>query len=370
MSVTVEQFLKHLEESSLLSSTDVLALNAQIPAELRKQDAQSLAKDLVRKKKLTLFQANALYAGKPQGLTLGNYVIQEKIGAGAMGIVFKAEHRRMKRIVAVKVLPPAALKNPTVLKRFHREVEAVAKLAHPNIVAAHDADEYKNVHFLVMEFVEGVDLARHIQQHGPLSVEKAVDYVLQAARGLEHAHRQGIVHRDIKPANLLLDTRGTIKILDMGLARFHEGANSPPATDEAAAITETGSVMGTVDFMSPEQAYDSRQADQASDMYSLGATLYFLLIGQPLFGGETLMARILAHRENQAPSLTAARSEISPKIDAIYQRMVAKKKEARYPSMTELIRDLSDWQNVSLAKASSASSDSIPSNIIDAIFDA
>jgi serine/threonine-protein kinase len=367
MSVTVEQFLKHLEDSSILSSADVLAINSQVSADSRQQDAQSLAKDLVRKKKLTLFQANALYAGKPQGLTLGNYVIQERIGAGAMGIVFKAEHRRMKRIVAVKVLPPSALKNPTVLKRFHREVEAVAKLAHPNIVAAHDADEYKNIHFLVMEFVEGVDLARHIK--GPLPVEKAVDYVLQAARGLEHAHRQGIVHRDIKPANLLLDTKGTIKILDMGLARFHEGANTPPPTDEAAAITETGSVMGTVDFMSPEQAYDSRHADQASDMYSLGATLYFLLIGQPLFGGETLMARILAHRENQAPSLTAARPEISPKIDAIYQRMVAKKKEARYPSMTELIRDLGNWQNVSLAKPSSASSDSIPTNVIDAIFD-
>src|SRR5262245_29041137 len=315
MSVTVEQFLKHLEESSLLSSTDVLALNAQIPAESRKQDAQSLAKDLVRKKKLTLFQANALYAGKPQGLTLGNYVIHEKIGAGAMGIVFKAEHRRMKRIVAVKVLPPAALKNPTVLKRFHREVEAVAKLAHPNIVAAHDADEHKNVHFLVMEFVEGVDLARHIQQHGPLAVDKAVDYILQAARGLEHAHKQGIVHRDIKPANLLLDTQGTVKILDMGLARFHEGTREKAPVDEAAALTETGSIMGTVDCMSPEQALDSRHADQASDMYSLGATLYFLLIGRALFDGDTLMARVLAHRDSQVPSLRAIRPEIPPQID-------------------------------------------------------
>src|SRR5262245_44851724 len=206
MGVSVEQFLKHLEDSSILSSADVLAINAQIPTESRKQDAQSLAKDLVRKKKITLFQANALYAGKPQGLTLGNYVIQEKIGAGGMGMVFKAEHRRMKRIVAVKVLTPSALKNPTVLKRFHREVEAVAKLAHPTIVAAHDADEHNNIPFLVLEFVEGIDLARHVQKHGPLSVDKAVEYVLQTARGLEHAHRQGIVHRDIKPANLLLDT--------------------------------------------------------------------------------------------------------------------------------------------------------------------
>ena len=369
MSASVEQFLKHLKDSSILSSADLLAIDAQIPEELRQQDAQSLARDLVRKKKITLFQANALYAGKPQGLTLGNYVVQEKIGAGGMGMVFKAEHRRMKRIVAVKVLSPSALKNPAVLKRFHREVEAAAKLVHPNIVAAYDADEHNKIHFLVMEFVEGVDLARHIKEHGPLPIEKGVDYVLQTAKGLEHAHRQGIVHRDIKPANLLLDIHGTVKILDMGLARFHEGANATLPSDEASVITQTGSLMGTVDFMSPEQAIDSRHADQASDMYSLGATLYFLLVGRPLFGGDTLMARVLAHRENQAPSLCAARPGIPPQIDSIYQRMVAKKKEARYPSMTDLIRDLSNWQNVSLSRPSSASSDSIPSNIIDAIFD-
>jgi serine/threonine-protein kinase len=369
MGVTVERFLKHLNDSGILSSADVLAIDAQIPKESLKQDAQSLARELVRKKKITLFQANALYAGKPQGLTLGNYVIQEKIGAGGMGMVFKAEHRRMKRIVAVKVLPPAALTNPTVLQRFHREVEAVAKLAHPNIVAAHDADEHNNVHFLVMEFVDGIDLARHIKQHGPLPVEKGVDYVLQTAKGLEHAHQHGIIHRDIKPANLLLDIHGTVKILDMGLARFQEAANAVPSTDEAAALSQTGDLMGTVDFMSPEQALDSRQADHLSDMYSLGATSYFLLVGRPLFGGDTLMARILAHRENPAPSLRAARPEIPPQIDAIYQRMVAKKKEARYPSMSELIRDLSDWQNVSLSRPSSASGDSIPTNVIDAIFD-
>jgi len=367
MSVSVEQFLKHLKDSSILSSADLLAINAEVPQEQRTQDAQSLAKDLVRKKKITLFQANALYAGKP--LALGNYVIQEKIGAGGMGMVFKAQHRRMKRTVAVKILSPAALKNPVVLKRFHREVEAAAKLVHPNIVAAYDADEHNNLHFLVMEFVEGVDLHRYIKEHGPLAVDKAVDYILQAARGLEHAHKQGIVHRDIKPANLLLDTQGTVKILDMGLARFHEGTSEKAPVDEAAALTETGSLMGTVDFMSPEQALDSRHADQASDMYSLGATLYFLLIGRALFDGETLMARVLAHRDNQAPSLRAARPEIPPQIDSIAQRMVAKKKGDRYPSMTDLIRDLSNWQNVSPSQLSSASGDSMPTNIINAIFD-
>ncbi|MBI3862526.1 MAG: serine/threonine protein kinase [Planctomycetia bacterium] len=369
MGATINEFLKHLNDSGILSSADLLAVDAQIPEKLRTRDSQGLAKELVRTKKLTVFQADAIYSGTPQGLTLGNYVILEKIGAGGMGMVFKAEHRRMKRIVAVKVLPPTALKNPAALKRFHREVEAVAKLTHPNIVAAYDADESKGVHFLAMEFVEGIDLARHVKQHGPLPVETAVGYILQTAHGLEHAHRQGIVHRDIKPANLLLDTRGTVKILDMGLARFQEGANAAAPVDEATVLTQNGSLMGTVDFMSPEQAVDSHLADHASDVYSLGATLYFLLIGQPLFGGTTLMARVLAHRETPAPSLRAARPEIPPQIDSIYQRMVAKKKEARYPSMADVIRDLSDWANVSPVQPLSASSDNIPTNVIDAIFD-
>jgi serine/threonine-protein kinase len=369
MGVTVERFLKHLSDSSILSSADVLAVESQIPERKRKQDAQNLAKELVRTKKLTLFQANALYADHPQGLTLGNYVIQEKIGAGGMGMVFKAEHRRMKRTVAVKVLPPTALKNPAVLKRFHREVEAAAKLTHPNIVAAYDADESNGVHFLAMEFVEGIDLARHVKQHGPVSVADGVSYILQTAKGLEHAHRQGIVHRDIKPGNLLLDQHGTVKILDMGLARFQEGTNAASPADEATALTQNGSLMGTVDFMSPEQALDSHLADHASDMYSLGATLYFLLVGQAIFGGNTLMARVLAHRENPAPSLRAARPEIPPQIDSIYQRMVAKKKEARYPSMTDLIRDLINWETVAPWQPPSASNERISSNIIDAIFD-
>ncbi|HLJ11061.1 MAG TPA: serine/threonine-protein kinase, partial [Planctomycetaceae bacterium] len=293
MPVSVENFLKFLSDSGILSSDDVLGLKARIPEDKRSDDAQELARELVRQKKLTLFQANALYHAKLKGLTLGNYVLLDRIGSGGMGWVFKAEHRRMKRIVAVKVLFPATLKDPDVLKRFHREVEAAAKLTHPNIVAAFDADEFEGKHFLVMEFVDGADLARHVKEHGPMPVDQALDCILQAARGLEHAHAQGIVHRDIKPANLLLDKHGTVKILDMGLARIQEAASSAVPTAEAAALTQLGSIMGTVDFMSPEQALDSRHADQSSDIYSLGATLYFLLLGKPMYEGDTIMTRIL-----------------------------------------------------------------------------
>ncbi|HEY2253279.1 MAG TPA: serine/threonine-protein kinase [Planctomycetaceae bacterium] len=360
--------MKHLTDSGILPVEETDRLTAEISKEKRSQDAKDLARDLVRQNKLTRFQAEALYHGISKGMVLGNYVLLDKIGAGGMGMVFKAEHRRMKRLVAVKVLPQAG-KDPSLVKRFKREVEAAAKLTHANIVAAYDADEYNGKNFLVMEFVDGVDLAMHVKTNGPLPVDKALDYILQAARGLEHAHARGIVHRDIKPANLLLDKQGAVKILDMGLARIQEVAKPSRPIDEEAALTDMGNLMGTVDFMSPEQALDSRQADELSDLYSLGGTLHFLLTGRPMFGGDTMMARIMAHRESPIPSLRAARKDVPPEIDTIFQRLVAKNKEGRYPSATELIRDLTNWQTVNPKTNSSGGDNAVPQNVISAIFD-
>jgi len=280
------------------------------------------------------------------GKDLGSYTILEIIGAGGAGIVFKAEHRRMKRIVAIKMLRPSAMERPEMVKRFHREVETMAKLAHPNIVVAHDADEIDGGHILVMEYVDGVDLHRQVQQHGPLSVEKAVNAVLQAAAGLEYAHRQGIIHRDIKPANLLLDKQGTVKILDMGLARLQKMMNSAEPVEEVSALTDLGTVIGTVDFMAPEQVVDSSQVGITSDVYSLGATLYYLLTGKPPYSGATPMMRIIAHRQAPIPSLRAVRPDVPPQIDTILQRMLAKKKEARYQSMAKLIGELVHWPSM------------------------
>lgn len=375
MSVSVEGFLKHLSDSGVLSAEDISSVESQIPSTKMKNDASSLARELVRLNMLTQFQANALYNENPEPLILGNYLIQDKIGSGGMGIVYKARHRRMKRIVAIKALSPAAMTSPNVVKRFLREAEAAAKLSHPNIVAAYDADEINGVPFLAMEFVEGVDLAVHIKEHGPMKVEKALDCALQAAKGLEHAHLQGIVHRDIKPANLLLDRNGTIKILDMGLARIHDRSHSAMTVAEAAAITQAGSIVGTVDFMSPEQAVDSRQADATSDIYSLGATLFFLLTGRPMYESENLMARLLAHRESPLPSISETRSDVPLQIEFIFRRLVAKKKDDRYANMTEVIRDLSNWQDVTAPSDHGASTapppttPNVPNNVIDAIFD-
>ena len=205
-----------------MTADEVSAFIDSLPPDKKPEDGAALARELVRQKKLTKFQAQAIYQGKTRGLILDRYVVLDRIGQGGMGQVYKAEHKVMKRVVALKTLPPEATKSDRAVKRFHREVEVAARLSHPNIVASHDACEDHGIHFLVMEYVEGTDLARLVKQQGKLPVRTAIDYIIQAARGLEYAHNQNVIHRDIKPSNLVLDREGTIKILDMGLARLND----------------------------------------------------------------------------------------------------------------------------------------------------
>ena len=265
---------------------------------------------------------------------LGEYSLLEEIGGGGMGRVFKAVHRKMNRQVAVKLLPRSLVESPESVERFQREVRALARLSHPNIVAVHDAGEADGTHFYVMDLVEGDDLARLVKEHGPMPVEEALECAVQAARGLEYAHAQGIVHRDIKPSNLIVDHGGTLKILDLGIARFM------PAAESADDLTKTGCVLGTVDYMAPEQAMNTRRADHRADIYSLGCTLWFLLTGQPLHGGDTVMERIVAHRERAAPSLRKACPAAPPWLDGVLRKMVAKKPGDRYQAVAALVSDL------------------------------
>ncbi|OAI53501.1 hypothetical protein AYO47_04655 [Planctomyces sp. SCGC AG-212-M04] len=340
MALTLEQFVDQLSASGLVAAEEVRAFrDKNSPA-----DSEQFAKLLVKHKVLTAWQAQQVYAGKAKSLVLGNYVCLEKLGQGGMGMVLKAQHRRMKRMVALKVLSPAVAKSSELIARFHREVEAAAKLSHANIVTAFDADEAGGTSFLVMEYVDGKDLSSVVKSQGPLSLAQACKCLIQAAKGLEYAHDQRIIHRDIKPANLLIDRHGTVKILDMGLARMDTDAGK-------TELTSTGAVMGTVDYMAPEQALSSKHADARSDIYSLGITLWYLLTGRPTYEGDSMMARLIGHRESAIPSLAEALSRRSAgakpvpadkarAIDAVFQKMVAKKPEDRYQTMGQVIRAL------------------------------
>ena len=335
MAVTLAQFIAQLAETGILSPADIQAFQDSLPPEkLTADDAQDFARELVRRRKLTSYQASAVYKNNGRSLLIGHYIVIEKLGQGGMGTVYKAEFRRMKRTVALKMMSGAALKAPDAAARFLREVEAAARLTHPNIVAALDAGEARGLHYLVMEYVEGTDLAAYVKKRGPLPVDQAVHYIMQAARGLAHAHQAGVIHRDIKPANLLLDKSGTVKILDMGLARLDN------ADGEQAQLTHTGAIMGTVDYMPPEQALNTKSATAKADMYSLGITLWYLLTGEAAYGGETLMAKLLAHREQPIPLLTSRRDDVSAALDAVFRRMAAKRPEDRFASMEEVITHL------------------------------
>jgi len=339
MSLSTDEFLERLTASGVWTSEEIAQLREEVAERDETGDAQTLAEELVKKERLTELQAERIAKGELNGLALGNYVILRRIGAGGMGEVFEARHRRLERLAAVKVLPPTATGNHEAVRRFQQEVRAAARLTHPNIVITHDADEYHGTHYLVMELIEGQDLGQIVRNRGPLEIEQAVDYILQAARGLAHAHGQGIVHRDVKPNNLLVDRAGTVKILDLGLARLRADQPSPEATADVS-LTQSGQIMGTFDYMSPEQAEDTRTADQRSDVYSLGCTLYYLLTGKTPYGGDTPMQKLISHRESPLPSLRRARDEVPEALDTVFRRMIAKKPLDRYQTMGEAIAAL------------------------------
>jgi serine/threonine protein kinase len=295
-----------------------------------------LARGLVAAGKLTAYQSAALHQRKGRGLLLGHYLILDKLGAGGMGMVFQAKHRRLGTVVALKILPPSFARDRQAVARFQREVEAAGRLNHPNIVAALDAAEDRGVHFLVMEYVAGSDLSHVVRERGPIRVGEALDCLIQAARGLEAAHAQGIVHRDIKPSNLMLDDAGTVRVLDLGLALIVDSSN-PFGQAAPTRLTASGMYMGTIDYMAPEQAEDSKRADHRADIYSLGCTLFYLLTGREPFVAETVLKRLMAHQERPAPSLRAARPDVPTPLEEAYQRMMAKRPSDRPASMTEVI---------------------------------
>ena len=333
MAVDFEIFLQRLFDSGILAEQN---LNAVEEAKTRHQNVESFIQDLIESKLLTKFQAEQIIAGKGDSLTFGKYIIQEKLGAGGMGQVFKAYHPESAKLVAIKVILPQGKFDTESVKRFEREVKASEKLVHPNIIAVLDSGSSKGSLFMVMELIEGKDLFELINEKGKLSVNEAVAYIIQAARALEHAHANGVIHRDVKPANLIADSHGFLKIVDMGLAKIQAGENE----DKVSMLTTNTAIMGSADFMSPEQTVSTKNVDTRTDIYSLGASFYFLLTAKVMYPQKATFSKLISHRQAPISSLKFMRPDVSQKLDDIYTKMVAKKVGDRYQSMTELILDL------------------------------
>ena len=333
MAVDFKTFLQRLFDSGILTEQNFNALEQK---KIRHQNVESFIQDLIESKLLTKFQAEQIIAGKGDSLTFGKYIIQEKLGAGGMGQVFKAYHPESAKLVAIKVILPQGKFDTESVKRFEREVKASEKLVHPNIIAVLDSGSSKGSLFMVMELIEGKDLFELINEKGKLSVNEAVAYIIQAARALEHAHANGVIHRDVKPANLIADSQGLLKIVDMGLAKIQAGENE----DKISMLTTNTAIMGSADFMSPEQTVSTKNVDTRTDIYSLGASFYFLLTAKVMYPQKATFSKLISHRQAPISSLKFMRPDVSQKLDDIYTKMVAKKVGDRYQSMTELILDL------------------------------
>jgi serine/threonine-protein kinase len=283
---------------------------------------------------ITRFHADKLAAGKYKGFQLGDdrYLILDQLGAGAMGQVFLAEHTQMRRLVALKVMNPHAFENdPVARERFFREARAAGTLDHPNIVRIYDLCQEGKILFLVMEFVEGVSLQEMVHRRGPLDVGAACHYARQVAFGLQHAHELGFVHRDIKPANLILERTGLVKILDLGLVR-----SEAEAANGLTKQLDNKNILGTADYVAPEQAVDSSRVDVRADIYSLGATLYFLLAGRPLFPEGRTAQKLVWQQIKEPVPIDRLRSEVPPELAAVVHRMLQKRPADRFSTAEEV----------------------------------
>jgi len=299
-------------------------------------------KFLVAQRVLTEYQAALIQRGRVDNFFLGGYKILDRIGKGQMGGVYKAVHN-LGQIVALKILPASSSKNSHVLGRFQREARLLTQLDHPNIVRAFQVGDANGVHYIVMEYLEGETLDEVLGRHKRLPYAEAVRLVRQALHGLQHLHERRLVHRDLKPANLMLTPapgrfgttlNATVKILDIGLGRelFDE---STPDGQLDTQLTDEGAVLGTPDYLAPEQARDARTADIRSDLYSLGCVLYHCISGKPPFPDESIMAQMLKHATEKPAPLTSLAPEVAVGLQPVLDRLLAKSPDDRFATPAE-----------------------------------
>jgi eukaryotic-like serine/threonine-protein kinase len=336
---TSEEFLDLVRKSGVIDAArlqayvDQLRASGQLPS-----SPDDLARQLIQDGVITHFQAEQFRAGRWRRFTIGKYKVLERLGAGGMGTVYLCEHMLMKRRVAVKVLPPSKVNDSSSLERFYREAKAVAALDHPNIVRAYDIDEDDKLHFLVLEHVDGSSLQEIIKKTGPMDHVRAAHYMRQSALGLQHAHETAaLVHRDIKPGNILVDRYGVVKLLDMGLARFFH--------DDTDDLTKKfdENVLGTADYLAPEQALDSHGADIRADIYSLGGTFYFCLTGRTPFTDGTVAQKLIWHQTRQPKPIRSFQPGVPEGLVAVIDKMMAKDRNERYQTPQEVSDALEEW---------------------------
>lgn len=337
---SAKNLLKNLEKSGIADDGD-LRNSLKVLSEKssgEKVGSKQLVAHLIETGLITQWHADKLLAGKYKGFFLDKYKLLGHLGSGGMSSVYLAESKSTSQKRAIKVLPKSKVSDKSYLDRFYREGRAAAKLNHPNIVRVYDINNSGDTHYLVMEYVQGSDLYQTVRNHGALSIEEAVDAIIQCSEGLSHAHEKELVHRDIKPANLLRTDSGLVKILDLGLALFSvEG-------EESLTVLHNEKVMGTADYLSPEQAINSHNIDHRADIYSLGCTLYYLLTARPPFNKGTLAQRIALHQTKEPDSILESRPDCPAKLIDICNKMIQKKPEDRFANCREVIIALKQFQ--------------------------
>ena len=338
MKPEVELAISELVKHGVIHKDEIDSALEKYPESAGIDDRDALGDFLEQIGLITAYQAGELRNQRIADLVMDNYLILDRLGEGGMGTVFRARHKRMRRIVAIKVLNPEIQENADHLQRFQREIETLARLNHQGVIQAYDADFGPSGFFLVLEFVEGSDLDGIVRKHGPLPVGEAIDAMIQSAKALQYVHDQGMVHRDIKPQNLMRNRQGNIKVADLGLVRLNEAESAEDQNKQG--LTQQFTIAGTLEFMAPEQAENTSGVDNRADIYSLGCSLYYILAGKNVYTGKSVMDKLMAHMTHPIPSIREIRPDVPEKLDAVFKKMVAKTVDQRYQTMNEVIADL------------------------------
>ena len=324
---SANSFVNLLEKSGIVEPENlkpaITALKEKAHAAGEQITTTGLVDHLIECELITQWQADKFLAGKYKGFFLGKFKLLGHLGSGGMSSVYLARHKISDQLRAIKVLPRKKVADKSYLDRFYLEARVAASLNHPNVVRIYDICQEDGVHYMVMEYAKGEDLLELVNRTGPLKFADAARYVADACEGLKHAHEKELVHRDIKPANLLLDENQHVKLLDLGLALVNQD------DEESLTVLYNEKVMGTADYLAPEQAINSHNVDLRADIYSLGCTLYFLLVGHPPFPKGTLAQRIANHQSVDPPSVTTLREDVPETLLHILESMMCKDPDQR-----------------------------------------